>query len=110
MDEPYRVGDDVHVLPSRMTVPGVGLIPIHAFLLMSERPVLIDCGLGEDAPEFIEAVRSIIDPGDLEWIWLSHDDGDHTGCLRQMLELAPNAKLATHGLGALRLHTWWSVP
>ena len=44
MDESYRVGPDVHVLPSRMDVPGVGSIPINAFVILSEQPVLVDCG------------------------------------------------------------------
>jgi hypothetical protein len=110
MDEPYRVQGDVHVLPSQMVVPGVGSIPINAFVILAEQPVLVDCGLGVDEPEFLEALRSIIDPEELRWIWLTHDDGDHTGCLRTVLDLAPRAKLATHGLGALRLNTWWPVP
>ncbi|WP_426573946.1 MBL fold metallo-hydrolase [Aquihabitans sp. McL0605] len=110
MDEPYRVAGDVHVLPSQMIVPGVGSIPINAFVILSEHPVLVDCGLGNDEPEFIEALGSVIDPADLAWIWLTHDDGDHTGSLETVLRLAPTARLATHGLGALRLNTSWSVP
>jgi hypothetical protein len=110
MDEPYRVAGDVHVLPSRMVVPGVGSIPINAFVILSERPVLVDCGLGIDEPDFVEALRSVIDPAELAWIWLTHDDSDHTGSLRTVLSLAPDARLATHGLGALRMNTWWPVP
>ena len=26
------------------------------------------------------------------------------------MELAPNAKLVTHGFSALRMGTWWPVP
>ncbi|MCU1458477.1 MAG: beta-lactamase domain protein [Actinomycetia bacterium] len=110
MDQPYRVGTDVHVLPSQLPVPGVGVIPIHAFVLMSRQPVLIDCGLGIDADAFVDALRSVIDPADLAWIWLTHDDSDHTGSLQRILELAPQARLVTHGLGALRMNTSWAVP
>src|SRR3954469_4272512 len=110
MDQPYRASDDVHVLPSQLAVPGVGTIPINAFVLLAEQPVLVDCGLASDEPAFIEALRSVIDPVDLRWIWLTHDDSDHTGSLRTVMELAPNPKLATHGLGALRLNTCWPVP
>jgi Metallo-beta-lactamase superfamily len=110
MDEPYRVAGDVYVLPSRMDVPGVGSIPINAFVILADQPVLVDCGLGIDEPEFIEALGSVVDPADLAWIWLTHDDGDHTGSLQTVLQLAPSAKLATHGLGALRMNTSWPVP
>ena len=110
MDDPYRVGGDIYVLPSQMKVPGVGSIPINAFVILSDEPVLVDCGLGIDEPEFVEALGRVIDPADLAWIWLTHDDSDHTGCLQTMLRLAPNAGLATHGLGALRMNTSWEVP
>ncbi len=33
------------------------MLPINAFLLMSEEPVLVDTGLGMDSPEFIDAVH-----------------------------------------------------
>jgi hypothetical protein len=110
VDEPYRAGADVHVLPTRLAVPGVGTIPVHSFVLHSQQPVLIDTGLGNDGPAFLEALGSVIDPADLAWIWLSHDDLDHSGNLPAVLELAPNAKLVTHGLGALRLSTMWPIP
>jgi glyoxylase-like metal-dependent hydrolase (beta-lactamase superfamily II) len=110
MDEPFVVGTDVHVLPTQLPVPGVGTLPINSFVLRSEQPVLIDTGLGIDGDEFIDALRSVIDPAELAWIWLTHDDLDHSGNLQAVLELAPNAKLATHGLGALRLGTSWPLP
>jgi len=110
MDDPYRVGSDVHVLPSQLIVPGVGSIPIHAFVLLAEQPVLIDCGLGVDGPAFMEALASVIDPAELRWIWLTHDDADHTGSLEAVMRSAPQARLATHGLGALRMNSWWPVP
>ena len=52
MDQPYKVGADVHVLPSGLTVPGVGTIPINAYVLLAEQPVLVDCGLAIDEPAF----------------------------------------------------------
>lgn len=110
MDQPFRASDDVHVLPSHLDVPGVGTIPLNSFVLLSQQPVLVDAGIGSDTPEFVEALRSVIDPAELRWIWLTHDDSDHTGALPTLMELAPNAKLATHGLGALRMSTWWPVP
>lgn len=108
--EPYRVGDDVQVLPSHMRVPGVGAIPINAFVLHAEQPVLVDTGLGVDGPEFVEALRSVLDPEDLRWIWLTHDDADHTGSLEAVMAAAPSAQLVCHGLAALRMKTWWEVP
>lgn len=110
MDSPYRVGEDVHVLPTHLDVPGVGTLTVNAFVLMAEQPVLVDTGIGLDSDEFIDALGSIVDPADLRWIWLTHDDTDHTGSLERLMELAPQAQLATHALAGLRLSTWSSVP
>jgi flavorubredoxin len=108
--EPYRSGDDVYVLPTAIDVPTVGTIPVNSFVLLAEQPVLVDTGLTIDSAEFIEALRSVIDPAELRWIWLTHDDTDHTGALPAVMEQAPDARLATHGLGVLRMRTWWPVP
>lgn len=110
MDEPYKASPDVYVLPTHLPIPGVGNLLVNAFVLLSEEPVLIDAGLGIDGPEFVAALESIIPPRDLRWIWLTHDDADHTGSIQKVMQLAPQARLATHALGALRMSTWWPVP
>jgi glyoxylase-like metal-dependent hydrolase (beta-lactamase superfamily II) len=110
MDSPYQGSADVHVLPTNLSLPGVGVLPINAYLIMAEEPVLIDSGVAIDADQFIDAVSSIIDLQTLKWVWLTHDDADHTGNIQRIMELAPNAKLITHGFSALRMSTWWPVP
>jgi hypothetical protein len=110
MDAPYQSSPDVHVLPTNLALPGVGVLPINAFVLMSEEPVLVDAGIGFDRDDFVAALESIVDPAALRWVWLTHDDADHTGALERVLELAPNAQLVTHAMGALRMASWWNVP
>lgn len=110
MDAPYQSAPDVHVFPANLSLPGVGVLPINAFLLMAEEPVLIDTGIGIDTEDFIAAVSTVIDLERLKWIWLTHDDADHTGSIRRVMELAPNARLVTHANSALRMSSWWPVP
>jgi hypothetical protein len=110
MDAPYQAGPDVHVLPTHVPLPGVGVLPVNAYVLLSDEPVLIDAGMGADGEEFVEALTSIIDPGALRWVWLTHDDADHTGSIQRVLELAPQARLVTHAFAALRMASWWPVP
>jgi len=110
MDAVYQSAPDVHVLPSHLPLPGTGVLPVNAYLLLAEEPVLVDTGLGLDGDDFVAAVSSIVDLQELKWVWLTHDDADHTGSIRRILELAPNATLVTHGLSALRMGTWWPVP
>lgn len=110
MDAPYQAGPDVHVLPTTLVLPGMGVIPINAYLLLADEPVLIDTGTGDDGDEFTDALASIIDPRALRWVWLTHDDADHTGNIQRVFELAPRARLATHAFSALRMSSWWPVP
>ena len=110
MDSPYLGAPDVHVFPANLPFPGVGVLPVNAYLLMAEEPVLIDSGIGVDREDFAAALTSIMDPRDLKWIWLTHDDADHTGSIQQVMEMAPNAKLVTNAFSALRMSTWWPVP
>lgn len=88
MDAPYQAAPDVHVLPTHIDLPGLGFLPVNAYVLHAEEPVLIDTGLGIDGDQFIDALTSVIDPAKLRWVWLTHDD---TGNIQRVLELAPQA-------------------
>lgn len=111
MDSPYQAAPDVHVLPTNLPLPGVGaVLPINAYVLLAEEPVLIDTGIGVETDGFLDALASIVDPAELRWVWLTHDDADHTGSIQRVLEAAPLARLVTHALSALRMSTWWPVP
>lgn len=94
------------VLTSFYPVPGLGVVPIHAFLLRSKQPVLVDTGPIVYREAYLAALESLIDLDDIRWIYLTHTDADHVGCLRDVLAAAPEAKLVTTfvGLGKLGLH------
>lgn len=110
MDKPYAGSADVHVLPTHLPIPGAGMLPINAFVLHAEEPVLVDTGLGVESDEFVDALASVIDPTTIRWLWLTHDDADHTGSVQRIMELAPHARLVCHGLTAMRMSSWWPVP
>lgn len=98
------------MLPANFPIPGIGVLPINAYVLRAEEPVLIDTGVGVDQADFVDAVSSIIDLPALKWVWLTHDDADHTGNIARIFELAPNARLVTNAFSAMRMATWWQVP
>lgn len=66
--------------------------------------------MGFDRDDFLAAVDSIVPLRELRWVWLTHDDADHTGSVEAVMELAPQARLMTHVFCALRMATWWPVP
>lgn len=105
METPRTITSDITILPSYLPLPGLGVLPVNAFVLKARQPVLIDTGLHQDAPAFMDALESVIDPQDIRWLYLTHPDADHIGSLATVLERAPNATLVTTylGLGILTL-------
>ena len=80
---------DVVALADAAPIPGLGFLPVNAYVLHAEQPVLVDSGLPASRPDFLEALWNQIDPADLRWIYLTHPDRDHTGSLMDILEAAP---------------------
>jgi flavorubredoxin len=94
MIEPELVAPDTWVVRQ---IAGEGMGPtavyVNSSVILGEQPVLIDCGPAVSREVWLETTFSLVDPADVRWIFLSHDDVDHTGNLAQVLELCPNATL-----------------
>ena len=104
-----RIGD-VTMLRDKAEIPGLGVLPINAFVLHAEQPMLIDTGMPVSRPDFLAALSSVIDIADLRWVWLSHPDRDHMGSLFDVLAAAPQARLVTTFAAVGYLGTEFEVP
>jgi glyoxylase-like metal-dependent hydrolase (beta-lactamase superfamily II) len=107
---------DVDVLTVTFPIPGFGFLPINAFVLHADEPVLIDTGPtldGEGKPlidRFMAALADALDPADIRWIWLTHTDQDHVGALNHVLEAAPRARVVTTFVGAGKMTLFNPLP
>lgn len=110
MEQPLHITESVTVLASYVPIPGLGQLPVNAYVVMSTEPVLIDAGLRADADEFMNVLRSVVEPRDLRWIWLTHIDQDHIGNLYLLLDEAPRARVVTNFLGLGKLGLIASLP
>jgi len=99
METANKVTEDIHVLPSFFPIPGFGLVPVNAYVLKSKEPVLVDTGLHMDRDAFLTQLRSVIDPSELKWLWLTHPDQDHVGSFKALIDENPNLKIVTTFLG-----------
>ena len=99
MYDAVQVTPDVHVLPAYFPIPGLGIIPVNAFVLKAAEPVLVDTGMVPLSDEFMARLSTVIDPSDLRWLWLTHCHMDHLGSLQRILEAAPQLRLITTFLG-----------
>jgi flavorubredoxin len=95
----YTAAPDIEVLSSSFPIPGFGLVPINAFVIKGREPILVDTGAVVESAEFMRALRKVIDPAELRWIWVTHTDFDHTGSLHQLLAENPGIRVISTFLG-----------
>ena len=62
-------------------------------VIRGAEPVVVDTGMAENREQFLADVFSLVEPEDIRWVFISHDDVDHTGNVNALMELAPNATL-----------------
>lgn len=105
-----RIGRDITVLADQLEIPGLGFLPVNAFVLHAAEPLVVDTGLVVHGSGFLEALGAVIDPADVEWIWLTHPDRDHTGGLFSLLEAAPRSRVITTFLGVGIMSTERPLP
>ncbi|HVK20595.1 MAG TPA: MBL fold metallo-hydrolase [Actinokineospora sp.] len=106
----HQIGRDITVLSDPKEVPGIGFLPINAFVLHAAEPVVVDTGLSLPGRGFMDSLGEVVDPADVRWIWLTHPDRDHTGSLFDLLAAAPQARVITTFLGVGILSTATPLP
>ena len=93
---PYRVAPDTYVIPELVPGPPGTYVALNSMVIAGDEPVIVDTGNELSRHDWTEAAFSIVDPADVRWIFLSHDDHDHIGNLTSVLEACPKATLVTN--------------
>jgi flavorubredoxin len=95
--ETQQVADDTHVIRQ---LAGEGVNPVatyvNSMVITGAEPVIVDTGVAISRSGWLERVFSLVEPEDVRWIFLSHDDSDHTGNLMEVLDRCPNATLVAN--------------
>jgi flavorubredoxin len=99
MVDSYAAAPDIEVLTSNFPIPGYGLVPVNAFVIKGAEPLLVDTGIAIESQDFLRALKAVINPGELKWLWLTHTDFDHIGALQQLLSENPRLRVITTFLG-----------
>ena len=94
--EPEQVGPDTWVIHHVQEALGQPLfVYLNSMVIKGAEPVIVDTGTIGNRTQWLEDVFAIVDPTDVKWVFLSHDDVDHTGNLEEVLTACPNAKLVS---------------
>jgi flavorubredoxin len=98
---PLKVADDTWLIQQMQeAVIGPLWVYLNSLVIKGPEPIIVDTGTPANREQWMKDVFSIVDPGDVRWIFLSHDDVDHAGNLAEILEACPNAKL---------ISTWFMI-
>lgn len=99
--DPPRYGP-VEIAPETYVVQatqGEGVAPVavhvNTMVIRGSEPIVVDTGVPAFRDRYLEDIFSLVDPDDVRWIFLSHDDIDHYGNLDALMTACPNATLLT---------------
>ena len=91
---PTKVAKDTYVINQVQEALGQPLfVQINSMVILGKEPLIVDTGTPANRKQWLNDVFSLVEPTDVRWVFLSHDDVDHTGNLDQVMMACPNAKL-----------------
>ena len=89
---PTKIADETWVIHQVQEACGQPLqVYINSMVILGAEPVIVDTGTPANRKQWLEDVFALVEPEDVRWIFLSHDDVDHTGNLDEALAACPNA-------------------
>jgi flavorubredoxin len=93
---PHRIAPETWLIPNLAPAGPDVYVPANSMLIRAAEPVVVDTGAPVHRQGWLEQVFSLVEPDDVRWVFLSHDDGDHMGNLYELLELCPQATLVVN--------------
>ena len=109
--EPTRIAPETFLIHDHQ---GEGEAPVsvalNTMVIRGAEPVVVDTGMMENRDQYLADVFSLVDPEDVRWVFISHDDIDHTGNVNALMEAAPNATLVIDWFMQERMGASLAVP
>ena len=91
---PAEIARDTWLIHSVQPALGEPLfVYLNSLVIRGTEPMIVDTGTIANRRQWLDDVFSLVEPNDVRWIFLSHDDVDHTGNLDEVMSACPNAQL-----------------
>lgn len=108
---PYLIAPDTWVIGQLYQPPGAPVgVHLNSMIITGREPVLVDTGAALFEQEWLKAAWSVVDPGDVRWVFLSHEEPDHAGNILAVLDACPRAQLITSWFAMERLAAHHALP
>ena len=102
---PVQVAPETFVIQDTQ---GEGVAPmavhINSLVIRGSEPVVVDTGMPTNRARYLDDLFGLVDPSDVRWVFLSHDDVDHYGNIEAVMAACPHATLVTTWFAMERLH------
>lgn len=108
---PTQIARDTYVV--HQVQPALGerqFVCLDSMVILGREPVVVDTGTLANRARWLDDVFGLVHPNDVRWIFLSHDDVDHTGNLDDALAACANARLVCDWAMVERLTSCFDLP
>lgn len=82
----------------------------NSYFINAEKKAIVEVAKEKFSETYLAKLRSVINPGEIQYIILNHTEPDHSGSLRILLELAPSATVVGSGNAIRYLEDIVNVP
>jgi hypothetical protein len=108
--DPVEIVPETHLVRLALAADDPMTMYQSSLVIRGAEPVLVDTGPASAADLWLHAAFGIVEPEDVRWIFVSHNDSDHAGNVLAALAACPNATLVTTSPAVLRLTSSFDVP
>jgi flavorubredoxin len=91
---PTRIAPDTFVIHQVQPALGQPLfVYLNSMVILGKEPVIVDTGTPANRENWLKDAFSLVEPEDVRWVFISHDDVDHVGNLDEVMTACANATL-----------------
>lgn len=107
---PLEIAPDTFLIRALTASIGGTWTNLNSMVIRAAQPVIVDTGMVTDREIWFEDVFSLVEPQDVRWIFVTHNDSDHSGNMLEALERCSNARLVTSHGESFRTAASFGVP
>ncbi len=87
---PTEIAPDTFVIHQVQPALGQPLfVYLNSMVIRGKEPVIVDTGTPANRKQWLQDAFSLVEPEDVRWVFLSHDDVDHSGNLDEVDDRMP---------------------
>jgi flavorubredoxin len=94
--EPLEIAPDTFVIHA---AHGEGVAPqvvhMNSMVIRGAEPVVVDTGAPVHREQYLADLFGLVEPEDVRWVFISHEDLDHVGNVEAVMDACPNAVLVS---------------